>query len=160
MGLLLATAAAFAITEHLKLEKSPIGGIQVSKFLAPGCGCENAKATIGVRLRHADRVTVRILDAHNKSVATLVTNQPEPKGHVVFTWHGRTDLGRKAPDGRYWPEIALPTHKFLLPDAINLDTKAPLVKLSARYSAAPAMEWLDTVDDVQTITFQLGLLLF
>jgi len=38
--------------------------------------------------------------------------------------------------------------------------KAPLVKLSARYSAAPATEWLETVGDVQTITFQLGLLLF
>jgi hypothetical protein len=40
------------------------------------------------------------------------------------------------------------------------DNKAPLVKISGRYSAAPAMEWLETVDDVQTITFQLGLLLF
>lgn len=128
MGLLLATAAAFAITEHLKLEKSPIGGIRVARYLAPGCGCENAKATIAVRLRHADTVTVRILDAHNRSVATLATSRAEPKGRVVFTWHGRTDLGGTAPDGRYWPEIALPNHKFLLPDAINLDTKPPLVE--------------------------------
>lgn len=43
---------------------------------------------------------------------------------------------------------------------LAFNNKAPLVKVSGRYSAAPAMEWLDTVDDVQTITFQLGLLLF
>jgi len=43
---------------------------------------------------------------------------------------------------------------------LAFDAKAPLVKISARYSAAPAMEWLDSVSDVQTITFQLGLLLF
>lgn len=128
IGLLFATAVAFAITEHLKLEKSPIGGIRVSKFLAPGCGCGNAKAAIGVRLRHADSVTVRILDARNRTVATLVTSQPEPKGHASFAWDGRTDLGGTAPDGRYWPEIALPNHKFLLPDAITLDTKPPLVE--------------------------------
>lgn len=127
MGLLLATAAAFAITEHLKLEKSPIGGITVSRYLAPGCSCENAKATVGVKLRHANTVTVRILDAANQTVATLATNQAAPKGHVGWKWGGRTDLGGRAPDGRYWPEIALPNHKFLLPDAINLDTKAPLV---------------------------------
>jgi len=43
---------------------------------------------------------------------------------------------------------------------LMLSKRAPLVKISARYSAAPAMEWLDSVSDVQTITFQLGLLLF
>jgi hypothetical protein len=128
LGLLLATAAAFAITEHLKLVKSPIGGIRVSKFLAPGCRCENAKATIGFKLRHANSVTVRILDARNTTVATLVANRPEPKGPASFPWDGRTDLGRTAPDGKYWPEIALPHSKYLLPDAINLDTAPPLVR--------------------------------
>ena len=128
IGLLFATAAAFAITEHLKLVKSPIGGIRVSKYLAPGCGCENGKATTSVKLRHAETVTVRILDSRNRTVATLATARPEPKGRASFPWDGRTDLGRVAPDGRYWPEIALTHRTFLLPDAINVDTKPPLVR--------------------------------
>jgi len=136
MGLLLATAAAFAVTEHLKLEKSPIGGLRISRYIAPGCGCANAKATIGVKLRHADRVTVRILDAANRTVATLATDQPNPKGRRSWLWNGRTAAGGKAPDGRYWPEIALPKQSFLLPDAINLDTKAPLVR---SVTAGPAV---------------------
>ena len=43
---------------------------------------------------------------------------------------------------------------------LALAEKAPLVKISGRYSAAPAMEFLDSVKDMQTITFQLGLMLF
>jgi hypothetical protein len=38
--------------------------------------------------------------------------------------------------------------------------RAPLISLAARYSAAPSMEFLNAVKDVQTITFQLGLLLY
>ncbi|HEX5099592.1 MAG TPA: hypothetical protein VFV94_08840 [Polyangiaceae bacterium] len=43
---------------------------------------------------------------------------------------------------------------------LALADNAPLVKISGRYSAAPAMEYLDSVKDMQTITFQLGLMLF
>jgi len=43
---------------------------------------------------------------------------------------------------------------------LALNDRAPLIKLAGRYSAAPAMEYLTSVKDVQTITFQLGLMLF
>lgn len=130
MGLLLATAAAFAITEHLKLVKAPISGTQVSKYLAPGCACETSKATVSVKLRHSDVVTARILDHANRPVATLVTNQPEPKGRVELIWHGRTDAGGVAPDGRYHAELHLANAHWtiLLPNPINLDTRPPLVR--------------------------------
>lgn len=43
---------------------------------------------------------------------------------------------------------------------LALAPRKPLVLLAARYSAAPSMEFLSSVKDVQSITFQLGLLLY
>ena len=56
VGLLIATAAAFAITERLKLVKSPIFGTHVSKRISPTCGCARGKAGIRVTLRHGASV--------------------------------------------------------------------------------------------------------
>lgn len=130
MGLLFATAAAFAITEHLKLVKAPLTGARVSRYFSPTCRCKTARATISVRLRHRDSVTVQILDQKNRVVATLATNQSEPKGRVEFPWRGLTDAGGRAPDGRYNAEIHLAdAHwKILLPNPIDLDTRPPLVR--------------------------------
>ena len=130
MGLLFATAAAFAITEHLKLVKSPVTGTKVSKYVSPGCGCASRRATVSVRLRHSDVVTLRILDAQNHPVATLADNQPEQRGRVSYSWHGQTDAGGRARDGSYWPEIELPHRTIILPNRIVLDTKPPLVRLA------------------------------
>ena len=59
VGLLVATAAAFAITERLKLAKSPIYGTQISKTgFSPTCGCARGQANISIKLRRADNVTV------------------------------------------------------------------------------------------------------
>ena len=64
LGLLLASAAAFAITEHLKLIKSPIYGPLVTvggkpaKVFSPVCNCATGTAKISFKLRHRDSVTV------------------------------------------------------------------------------------------------------
>ena len=130
LGLLVATAAAFAITEHLKLIRSPVFGVVVSKVFSPTCACAESKATIRVRLRHADRVTLKIDDASLHSVRTLVSDKPLPKRRPVhFFWNGRTDSGALAPDGSYLPEIKVARRTILFPkvDRIVLDTKTPKV---------------------------------
>jgi hypothetical protein len=129
LGLLFSTAAAFAITEHLKLVKSPVYGTFVSKRLSPTCGCAHGKARISVKLRRADAVTVTILGSGRKLVRTLASRQPEPRGRVVFVWDGTTDLGERAPDGVYQPEVHLANqHRtILLPNRIVVDTHPPLV---------------------------------
>lgn len=48
VGLVIATAAAFAITERLKLEQSPVYGTQISRY---------------IKLRQRDVVTLTIRDA-------------------------------------------------------------------------------------------------
>jgi len=132
LGLLVATAAAFAITEHLKLIKSPVYGARVSKFLAPTCHCGTSKASIRIRLRHNDRVRLSIVDAGNHTVAIIAKAAQVPKRRPrTFFWDGRTEAGTLAPDGAYRPEIHLAdarrTILFPLVDRIFLDTKKPTV---------------------------------
>src|SRR5206468_6293980 len=98
LGLLVATAAAFAITQHLKLIRSPIFGTQVSKVLSPVCHCPTAVARIRIRLRHESRVTVTIVDVAGNRVATIASNAllgAHSPQH--FVWHGRTAAGAPAP---------------------------------------------------------------
>jgi FlgD Ig-like domain len=132
LGLLVATAAAFAITEHLKLIKSPVYGALVSKFVAPTCHCATSRASIRIKLRHDDRVRLTILDSQGHTVATIARSAQVPrKQRKNFYWDGRTADGSLAPDGAYRPEIKLAHagRKILFPlvDQIFLDTKKPEV---------------------------------
>src|SRR5439155_2350635 len=72
-GLLIATAAAFAVTERLKLVKSPITGPRISKVFSPTCGCARGKANISLRLRHSDPVTLTVPNGRRGVVSTLAT---------------------------------------------------------------------------------------
>jgi hypothetical protein len=139
LGLLVATAAAFAITEHLKLIKSPIYGVQVSKpdVLSPVCGskCPTRKATVRIRLRRTGRVTVLIVDSAGQKVATIASNVLVHAGSPQhFVWDGRTDSGIQAPDGVYNPWVELPRRTFRFTNKITLDTEPPEV-LSAKRSS-------------------------
>ena len=129
VGLLIATAAAFAITERLKLTKSPITGTLVSRTFSPSCGCARVRANISVKLRRSDTVDVTIDDVHRRPVRTLVFGEGVPRGRTVFHWDGTTDAGTRAPDGVYRVQIHLDAqHRtILLPNEIRLDTTPPEV---------------------------------
>jgi hypothetical protein len=124
-----ATTAAFAITERLKLVKSPITGTFVSPVFSPTCGCARGKATIKVKLRHGDLVTVSILDSKLHPLRTLASDERMTRGFKKFLWEGLTDFGDRAPEGTYRVQIHL-SHQhrtILLPNKIRLDTTPPLV---------------------------------
>ena len=128
LGLLLATAAAFAITEHLKLIKSPIYATHVTKVFSPVCHCATAEAEITFSLRNSDSITATIVDSYGHEVATLATDQSEQRGAVTFHWDGRTDAGAVAPDvSSYQPQIELANARrtILMPNKIAIDTTAP-----------------------------------
>jgi len=126
VGLLIATAAAFAITERLKLVKSPVTGTRVTHVFSPAHG----EASIRIKLRHSDRVTVTVLTAGQQLVRTLVADKRLPRGQNIFTWGGRTDTGALARQGTYRIEIHLANqHRtILVPNEIVLDTVAPQVR--------------------------------
>jgi hypothetical protein len=128
LGLLLASAAAFAITEHLKLIKSPIYKTDVTTVFSPVCGCATDRAKIIFSLRSPDTITVTIVDSSGKAVATLATDRSVPKGKVTFYWDGRTDDGTVVPDASaYQPQVEFPRRTIRMPNRILVDTSAPTV---------------------------------
>ena len=127
VGLLAATAAAFAVTERLKLTKSPITGTKIIRdHLSPAA---HTTAAINVRFRRGDVVTATIRDAGRHEVDTLVDHVRMPLGRHTFTWNGTTDAGTPARDGTYRLELHLARQRrtILLPNPITLDTKRPAV---------------------------------
>lgn len=129
--LLGATAAAFAVTERLKLERSPITGTRVDRLFSPVCECARDVAVISFVLRQPGTVTVDILDADGKAVSTLVRDRDEQRGRVTYVWDGRNDAERVVSEGRYRPRVRIEEHgrTIVLPNPIRVDTTAPDVKL-------------------------------
>lgn len=129
LGLLLATAAAFAITEHLKLIKSPIYAPRVTKVFSPTCHCATDKAEIRFALRRPDSVTVTIVDSGGKLVDTIATDASEPKGTVTFHWDGRNSAGAVAAGQTYQPQVELANARrtILMPNQIVIDEEPPRV---------------------------------
>jgi hypothetical protein len=131
LALLGATAAAFAVTERLKLEKSPITGTRVDKVFSPVCECARDLAEISFRLRGGQVVTVDMLDSDGDPVRTLVRNRRERAGRVTYVWDGRDDAGRIVAEGVYRPRVRLRKHgrTIVLPNPIRVDTTAPVIEL-------------------------------
>ena len=130
LALLGCTAAAFAVTEGLKLERSPITKTQVSKVIAPDTASYGT-ASIQFVLRKPDRLTVEIVDNKNDVIRTLVRSRPARPGTLQFTWNGRDDRGEIVPDGFYRPRVHLANeHRTIgLPNPIRMDAKPPLIQL-------------------------------
>lgn len=130
VALLVATAAAFAITERLKLTKSAIYGTEVSTTFSPKCGCASTRtASVRILLRRADTLNVEIDDSRGHEVALLAGGARYRRGEAKFRWTGRTDGGRLAPDGIYRVRIHLirQHQTYILPNKIRLDTTPPTV---------------------------------
>jgi hypothetical protein len=129
--LVLSTGIAFAVTEHLKLEKAPITKTVVTKLFSPTCGCSTARASIVFSLRLRGRVTISILDSDDHVIRTLLDNVNEPIGRLRVTWNGHDGSGLVAPDGEYSVRVHLPAERrtIQLPNVIHLDTTPPKITL-------------------------------
>lgn len=131
LALLVGTAVAFAETERLKLEPTPIEESFVQPAFSPSCECATSKAAIRLRLHRADTVTVKILNADGKTIAVPVEGRPLPRGRTQLQWDGRDRSGASAPDGVYRVEVDLARadRTFRLPNQIALDTVSPRARL-------------------------------
>jgi FlgD Ig-like domain len=142
VGLLVATAAAFAVTENLKLTKSPIWRTRVVApdqvhrrraaalaFFSPVCRCRTASVALQFSLRHADRLTLDVVDAARRPMLRLLRSKPESAGPHTFVWFGRTGEGTVAPDGAYLFQVKLADARrtILLPNRVRVDTSPPRV---------------------------------
>ena len=131
LALLGATAAAFAVTERLKLERSPVTGTRVDRVFSPVCECARDVAVVSFVLRQRETVTLDILDKDRRSIRTIVRNRREPAGRVFYTWDGRDNLDRIVPEGVYRPRVQLERNgrTIVLPNPIRVDTTAPVIRL-------------------------------
>ena len=131
LALLGATAAAFAVTERLKLERSPITGTRVDTVFSPVCECARDVAVISFVLRKRGSITVDMLDSDGRRVRTLVRDREEQSGRVSFTWDGRNDSDRIVDEGIYRPRVVFRENgrTIVLPNPIRVDTTAPKIRL-------------------------------
>ena len=70
------TAAAFAVTQGLKLEKTPVLSPRIDKELSPVCECDTDAADIAFVLREGDTATVQVVDGDGEVVQNPVRGPP------------------------------------------------------------------------------------
>ena len=124
VALLAATAAAFALTQGLKLQKSPIFGTRVQPVFSPVCECPKDHVRIRFFLRRADQLTVTIRDGGGDTVDTLVHRRRYRRGLVELSWNGIQPSGIAVADGTYRPAVhmAREHRTIVLPNPIEVDT--------------------------------------
>ena len=124
------TAAAFAVTQGLKLEKSPVLSPRITKTFSPMCKCDSDNADVDFKLRKGDRVTLEVVDGDGAVVRTLFRNRRFPAGRLDAGWDGRGKTGRVVPDGDYRPRVRLAdAHRTIVfPNEMKVDTAKPRIE--------------------------------
>ena len=151
VGLLGGSAAAFAVTERLKLERSPIFATRVGKVASPDSG---RRVRIGFRVRKSDSLSLAIVDSNDHVVRALISSHHVRAGGKTYRWDGRDDAGNPVPDGTYRPRVHLAgEHRtILMPNPIIVDTKVPQISLT-RTSLQVVSPDGDAIDDYLTVFF-------
>jgi hypothetical protein len=131
VGLLVGTTAAFAITQALKLERSPIKAPRFSRAFSPTCGCPQASARLSFQLRRADTLDIDVVDGDGQEVRQLEDGARHPAGTVALRWDGRDEAGAVVPDGDYRLRVHLEDDRrtIVIPNRIKVDTKAPRIRV-------------------------------
>jgi len=130
--LLAATAVAFAVTENLKLEESPIRSTKITALFSPVCrACPpgTRSARIGFQLRREEDIRLDIVDSSGSIVRRALVSQVVPAVFREFAWDGRDASGHVVADGVYRAQIALidQGRTIVFPDEIRVDATPPEV---------------------------------
>jgi flagellar hook assembly protein FlgD len=121
--LVLASFAAFAVTQRLKHTPTVVQDIRLSASFTPGSRSSNGVERLSFKLQHPDRVTVTVIDSRGEVVRTLARGLAMPAyKRFSFYWNGREAHRRRAPAGSYRVQIALQRQKrqILTPAAFEL----------------------------------------
>jgi hypothetical protein len=128
--LLCGTAAAFAVTQGLKLEKSPVLSPRITKVFSPVCQCDRENALVSFKLREGDRATLEVVNGDDEVVRTLFRDRRFGPVRLEADWDGRDDAGRVVPDGDYRPRVRLAdAHRTIVfPNEMRVDTERPSIE--------------------------------
>ncbi len=133
LALLAGTTAAFAVTEALKLERSPVTAPRVDDRFAPDCDCDAATASLQVRFRTSDVVDAEIVNDDGDTVRVLVEGEEVSRGNHTFEWDGRDDEGSVVEEGKYRLRVHLEDadRTILIPSPVEVDNQSPEITLVA-----------------------------
>jgi hypothetical protein len=131
--ILAATAAAFVVTEDLKLEPDPIARPRIDRTFSPVCRCEQQTARIAFRLREEDDLTLTIADENGREIRTLLRDAHFRPGDHQFGWDGRDQQGRPVPEGVYRARVELGRLGRVIefPRGIKVDLTRPRVQVES-----------------------------
>ncbi len=125
-ALLVATATAFAVTEHLKLEDSPVINTAFPALFSP----KLVEERIGFRLRREEDIQLDIADSQGTIVKHGVGSGVFGQAYHQFAWDGRDDAGRIVPDGIYRVQLTLKDEDRTIefPRTITVDSTPPAIQ--------------------------------
>src|SRR5436309_231207 len=96
--LLLATVAAFFVTQKLKSGQPVVERLALQRFFSPNGDGRKEGARIAFRLPRGDRVTVDVVDLDGDRVRRLTDGASLHRGEHALLWDGRADDGTVPPD--------------------------------------------------------------
>jgi hypothetical protein len=131
--LLAGTAVAFAVTQGLKQERSPVYAVRFDRVVGP-----HRPARLWFKLRKRQKITVTVVDGNGRAAATLVDNQPR-RGLVKLHWNGLAHeglgAGRAAPGSyRLRVHLARSDATIQIPTVFRYDPVPPTL---AHVSVSP-----------------------
>jgi hypothetical protein len=105
--LVLATVAAFFVTQRLKSGQPVVKRLALQRFFSPNRDHRKDHARISFDLPKGDRVTVDVVNANADRVRRLVDGRSLARGEHTLSWDGRADDGTVPPDGTYYVRVTL-----------------------------------------------------
>ncbi len=94
--LVLASFAAFAVTQHLKHTPTVVQDFHMTGHFSPHAGALHPLEHLSFRIAHSDEVTVEIEDSSGNVVVTLLKDRPLARyTQLSLVWNGR--LGPTGP---------------------------------------------------------------
>jgi hypothetical protein len=105
--LVVATVAAFFVTQRLKRSSPVVRHVHLPLYVSPNGDGRKDTAVIRFRLpKTDDRVTVSMVDANGDEVRRLADRRLT-KGRHRFVWNGRDSSAAILPDGFYYLRVVL-----------------------------------------------------
>jgi hypothetical protein len=132
--LVAATFGAFFLAQRLKHSPTVIQQFKATPVFSPNRDGRADRAHINFKLKQADDVTITVVDAAGDDVRTLARDDHLPAYRPTrFSWDGRRDDGRMAPDGTYRARVTLRREgrAIVVPRVFRKDTVPPHPKVIA-----------------------------
>jgi hypothetical protein len=123
-----ATLAAFALSGELTRAPRILAAGSAEPRLSPNGDGRRDTGSLSLRLASPGALSLTVVDGGGDLVRRLASDRRAGGDTVVrLRWDGRTDAGRRAPDGRYRYRVTLPARGIsaLVPGVARLDTTPP-----------------------------------